>query len=482
MTEQYREREDKYDVSTDFVVPDLTEDPSVDRVETQMHLLEAMYFDTPEGHLRQRRITLRRRKGGTDPGWHLKLPAGPARTEIRVSSRAPSVPRALSDLLLGVRRGLKLVPTVELSTTRHSHVLLDAQGRPLAEVADDLVHVSGQDGSRGVADWREIEVELGSAGDEDLLATLGERLVTGGAARSLSMSKASRALGSPPDAARTGLKGLARVVDDYLQTQYDAIVDGDLALRREINAVHPTRVAVRRLRSTVRTFDALFDPVAAKRLEDELVWYAAILGSVRDLDVLRDRLTAKVAALPAEYVLGPVAARLESSLALERATEYRRLRKTMNGKRYLALIRMLDQWRVDPPFTGSADSPRAKASTYVKQAEKTMLRRLHLATRPDADDDLLHRARKAEKRYRYACELAQSTLGKQTEQAITSAKALQKLLGEFQDSVVSAAMLRRLGVQAGDTVGENGFTYGLLLAQELATSARIRRQVVDDDS
>lgn len=481
MTE-HREREDKYDVSPDFVVPDLTADPSVDRVETQTHRLEALYFDTAEGHLRRRSITLRRRKGGTDPGWHLKLPAGSARTEIRVASRASSVPRTLSDLLLGVRRDQALVPTVGLSTTRRSHLLLDAQGLSLAEVADDTVHVSEQDGSPFAADWREVEVELGPAGDDNLLSTLGQRLVAAGATPSLSNSKSSRALGSEPDTAGPDVKGLAGIVDDYLQTQYEAIVDGDLALRREINAVHPTRVAVRRLRSTVRTFDALFEPEAAQRLEDELVWYAAILGSVRDLDVVRDRLTAKVAALPPELVLGPVAARLESSLASERATAYRRLRKALNGKRYLALIALLDQWRVAPPFIAAADSPKKQASTFVNRAEKSMLRRLHRATRPEADDALLHKARKAEKRYRYACELAQSTLGKQTEQAITRAKALQKLPGEFQDSVVSAAMLRRLAVQAGDIPGENGFTYGILLAQELATAARIRRQVVDDDS
>ncbi|MGK2855182.1 MAG: CYTH domain-containing protein, partial [Microbacteriaceae bacterium] len=46
--------------------------------------LEAVYFDTPGYDLAARRVTLRRRTGGADAGWHVKLPAGQdARTEVR---------------------------------------------------------------------------------------------------------------------------------------------------------------------------------------------------------------------------------------------------------------------------------------------------------------------------------------------------------------------------------------------------------------
>jgi inorganic triphosphatase YgiF len=38
--------------------------------------LDAIYFDTPDLALARAGITLRRRDGGSDPGWHLKLPAG----------------------------------------------------------------------------------------------------------------------------------------------------------------------------------------------------------------------------------------------------------------------------------------------------------------------------------------------------------------------------------------------------------------------
>ncbi|MEF2162582.1 CHAD domain-containing protein, partial [Pseudomonas aeruginosa] len=86
-------------------------------------------------------------------------------------------------------------------------------------------------------------------------------------------------------------KRLAGLVDDYLQVQYDVIDDNDIALRRDENVVHTTRVAIRRIRSTLRIFAALFDDEETQRLETELVWIAALLGAVRDLDVQRERLT-----------------------------------------------------------------------------------------------------------------------------------------------------------------------------------------------
>jgi hypothetical protein len=57
-------------------------------------------------------------------------------------------------------------------------------------------------------------------------------------------------------------------------------------------------------------------------------------------------------------------------------------------------------------------------------------------------------------------------MGKQATKTVKTAKKLQTLLGEHQDSVVSAAFLRRLGAQAGVEMSHNGFTYGILLAKE----------------
>jgi len=42
------------------------------------------------------------------------------------------------------------------------------------------------------------------------------------------------------------------------------------------------------------------------------------------------------------------------------------------------------------------------------------------------------------------------------------------------DAVVSAGFLARLGARIGTRPGDNGFTYGFLMADELSTAQRIR--------
>jgi uncharacterized protein YjbK len=61
-----------------------------------------VYFDTAALALAAHGITLRRRTGGVDAGWHLKLPEGAgARTEVTepVGSDPDKVPRRIRQLV-----------------------------------------------------------------------------------------------------------------------------------------------------------------------------------------------------------------------------------------------------------------------------------------------------------------------------------------------------------------------------------------------
>ena len=82
---RYLEVERKFDVDESTQPPSFDGIAEVVRVEhAETQALDAVYFDTPARDLALNRITLRRRTGGQDAGWHLKLPAGPdARTEVR---------------------------------------------------------------------------------------------------------------------------------------------------------------------------------------------------------------------------------------------------------------------------------------------------------------------------------------------------------------------------------------------------------------
>ncbi len=476
MVSEQREREDKFDVEIGFVLPDVQDLlPEGGRLETAAYELENTYVDTADERLRRQKLTLRRRTGGPDWGWHLKVPAGRARTEIRSRSRATTVPKALAAAVHGVALGHELSAVATLSTTRRVLRMLDADGGLLVEIADDQVRSATMGETATLRQWREVEVEVGPVGDEALLEAVGNRLVESGARRSTSVSKVSRALGPVsqawPDAGRTTLGGL---LSRYLRTQVAAIVDGDLGLRLDWPVVHPTRVAIRRLRSTVRIFASAFDLDRSAHLDGELVWFAALLGEVRDRDILRDRLRDQIAAMEAEFVLGPVASSVESALLAERSAHLKRISEALQSERYLALLTELDAWGAAPPFTSEAQRPASKVKKYLARAERKLNKRLRSA---EGDVEALHRARKAGKRFRYAAELSEPELGKKAAKTVKAAKKLQKLLGEHQDAVVSAAFLRRLGASAGSGEGHNGFTYGILLSQEWQRAERIRRQL-----
>lgn len=266
---------------------------------------------------------------------------------------------------------------------------------------------------------------------------------------------------------------LGDLVGSYLAEQCTVILDAESPLRAGENVVHPTRVAVRRLRSTLRVFGDLFDVARAGHLEDELIWWAGLLGEVRDLDVLLEAVTAQVAALPPELVLGPVTATLETEVAVRRKVGLDVVHAAMDAERYRALVALLEAWRRDPPFTEAGDVPATRVRVYVRRAEKKVSRRLAAAVtaREGGDehaDELFHSARKAGKRHRYAVEAAVPLWGARAERTVLERKALQDLLGAHQDRFVTAAFLRDLGARYGLRSGHNGFTYGLLHARTLA--------------
>src|SRR3954462_2122226 len=118
------ETERKYDVDTAIVFPNLAETAGVHSVgPPRTWQLEAVYFDTPRLDLARSGVTLRRRTGGSDAGWHLKLPAGPdTRTELQEplgSERA--VPQSFRTRVRALARGRTLEPVATLRTQRRQY-------------------------------------------------------------------------------------------------------------------------------------------------------------------------------------------------------------------------------------------------------------------------------------------------------------------------------------------------------------------------
>jgi inorganic triphosphatase YgiF len=204
------ETEQKYEVEADFTMPDLGGlGGSEVAAPPETQLLVARYYDTDDLRLAAARVTLRRRTGGTDAAWHLKLPVGgDTRREVHapLDSGEGGVPPRLAELVAAWTDGRPLRPVATLETTRTVWRITSPGSEVLAEVADDVVngHRDALPGSPGRREaesadltWREVEVELVS-GPPAILVAAGQRLREAGARPSGSASKLSRVLAAPP--------------------------------------------------------------------------------------------------------------------------------------------------------------------------------------------------------------------------------------------------------------------------------------------
>jgi CHAD domain-containing protein len=473
------EIERKYDVDHDFVVPDLTGltgCSSVGKPET--HLLVANYFDTDDLRLAARGITLRRRRGGDDAGWHLKIPAGPdTKNELRAPlGKAQNVPTRLTALVTGYTRGQKLRPVARLETRRTVTRLFGEGGEVLAEVADDSV--SGQRLDQVVDDttvtaWREIEVELGT-GPPQLLSAVAKRLRKAGARRAGTASKLNRLLKVPTNTGmpRSEWSTAGDVAVGYLADQLGAMLASDPKVRlQQYDAVHKMRVAIRRTRSILKSYGAVLDRGRTDALQPELKWLADALGEVRDLEVLRERFTRRLADLAADGTHPWL-----DTMAEEEQAAYRRLSATMKDPRYFAVLDSLEGLVAAPPLTERARRPIDKeVPRLVIRSWHRLARRYTSIEAADDHDAARHETRKAAKRARYTAEAAAAALGRPAANVAAQAESLQDVLGRFQDGVIAQRHLAATAETVTDP--RESFTLGALSGVEYCEATAALREV-----
>ncbi|MCT9104499.1 CYTH and CHAD domain-containing protein [Streptomyces mirabilis] len=505
MADTKREIERKYEgppAGGDAPLPDLTDVPGVSGViDKGVAELDATYYDTADQRLATASLTLRRRTGGDDAGWHLKLPVSEG---VRDEIRAPlsdTVPEDLTALVRSRIREAELVPVVRLLSARDIRHLVDASGTLLAEVSVDRVRAERLSGGAGSAEWTEIEVELADDGDPAFLDKVEKKLRKAGIKRSASASKLAKALDDtaprkPAKAGKSekaGKEGKADKVADvskatttaakpeppdspphtagdhiltYVREQRDAIVELDPAVRRDVpDSVHRMRVATRRLRSTFRSYGKILDRTVTDPIGIELKWLAAELGVDRDQEVLTEHLTAALDDLPSDLVTGPVQARLDTWSGARRSGSRQHLIAVLDGKRYLDLLTTLDTLVARPPLQEAASKKPEKVIAKAVRKDFKKVADLvgeALELPPGSERDLaMHEARKKAKRTRYAAEAATPALGEPAADLVKSMKSLQTLLGDHQDSVMVRGSLRELATEAHEA-GENAFTYGVL--------------------
>jgi CHAD domain-containing protein len=480
---EHRETERKYQAdSAVLTLPPLEDLPQVGSVSgAEEETLEAEYYDTSDLRLIRSGLTLRRRSGGADEGWTLKLPVnGDSRDELWLPlGKRNSVPAELTRLVRAFTRGEPLRPVAHITTVRRRTVLRDDTGGSLAEVVADEVSAQSLGASTTISGWQEAEIEL-TGGDMRLLDAADQRLRSGGLRRAGHSAKLERALADrlpvPAPADRLGPKSSsAAVLLAYLRDQSGVLKAYDPLVRRdEPDSVHQMRVASRRLRSTLQSFGAILPSQATRQLRDELRWLGGVLGESRDAEILAGRLEELVRETPDELVMGPVAARIQAHFAPVRAASRRGTLRALNSERYVTLLDDLERLLDDPPLTDAARQPAGdELPKAVAQAYRRVRKRMRRAGRAPAGRDLdvaLHEARKAAKRARYAAEVLRPVVGKQARRFGRRMKGLQSVLGEHQDAVITRQCLRDLGVRAA-LAEENAFAYGVMYEAE-ATQAR----------
>ncbi|MFF3178171.1 CHAD domain-containing protein [Streptomyces sp. NPDC057900] len=490
MADSKREIERKYEATDATRLPDLSRVAGVSAVD---HLgvseLDAVYYDTEDLRLAAASLTLRRRTGGGDAGWHLKLPVA---TGIRDEIRAPlsdTLPPELAALIRSRVRNAPVVPVVRLRSARDVHHLTGPDGELLAEVSVDRVRAErlpGRTARAARTAWTEIEAELADDGDPAFLDAVERRLRKAGVRPSTSPSKLARALTETgPKRKPAGERPRPRTAGDhvlaYVRHQITAIVALDPAVRRGLpDSVHRMRVATRRLRSAFRTYRKVLDRTVTGPVAEELKWLAAELGVDRDQEVLDERLRTRLDGLSRTLVLGPVRGRLRIWSVARRTGSRRRTVAVLDGSRYLTLLETLDALLADPPLLPAAAKRPGKAlpGALRKDHRRLAHRVAHALELPPGPhrDAALHEARKAAKRARYAAEAARPALGKPARKSAKRLKAVQGVLGDHQDSVVAREALRALAVQA-QLSGEPSFTWGLLYGQEERTAAAREREL-----
>lgn len=486
MSTAIRETEWKYEVPSGAPLPDLRGLPGVaGQTEGGEVTLEATYHDTATFDLARAGITLRSRTGGSDPGWHLKVPLEPGtRTELRLPlSEGP--PEEFVELLTARLRGRALRPVATITTRRHVTILADAQGQALAEVALDRVISENLGDGSALKRWDEVEVELvgGAAGGGRLLKAADRSLRRAGLTRADRGTKLEAALAGslpeprpaaqPPSPTSTSA---GEVLTAYLSEQFEELLHQDLLVRRdEPDSVHRMRVAARRIRGVLQDFRRLLRTAQADELISELRWLGQELGRARDMEVLCDLLLAQLDRIPVESVIGPVQARIAGHYAPRTAAAEEQVRKTLASRRYTRLLDALEAFIARPPLVAGAEKPGAEVlPRFLDRARRRVDRRMRKAAAisPGIERDrALHDARKAAKRARYAGEAVSVVCGKRALKSAKAFKKVQSVLGEHHDAVIATGELRRLAVQAhGER--ENAFTYGLLY-ERLAIRAEV---------
>ena len=415
-----------------------------------------VYIDTPQGDLRAAGLSARCRT--IDGRRRIDVKPVPIEASL-VMSRAELSTDVSSDSMIGAalhdlvrqRLGLSIAadasPIVELLTKRRRWMVhADAFS---AELVIDEVSVSEPE-EAGAHRFTELELELteGESADFDAFAARLAELEGLTPSRQSKFERAVGLVGMPPYVygreppefdAKTST---GRVARDYCLAQLNTARAHELGTRVGLDTeqLHKMRVAIRRMRSALRTFAGTFAPDEVEAVRGELKWIAACLGSVRDLDVHRLALPHWRERLGREPRRGweALAAVLEQHWQDERVALVAAITSSRYRKACERAQAMLE--RPAPKSLKLAQRPIGKvAGDLLREPIKRFRRALERFERSRTADDA-HALRIEAKALRYSTELLRPLMSSRVWKRARRLGRFQDALGDLQDAAQAGGL------------------------------------------
>lgn len=230
------------------------------------------------------------------------------------------------------------------------------------------------------------------------------------------------------------------VLSDALAADLDRLVSHEPIVRAgtDTEGVHQARVAVRRLRTELAAFAPVLRPSPARTLLTEAKWLGRLLGDVRDLDVLAERISSSSVLSPAQ------AAPLLALLARQREPLNTSLLEGFDSGRYGRLVRSLRRAAADPPVipaAAEADPARWLLPQVVESLAEMESVAAALSIAPRARD--LHELRIRARAARYAASVAAAFGPPALGRLAKRLSRVQTVLGDLNDADRALSWLQR---------------------------------------
>ncbi len=243
-------------------------------------------------------------------------------------------------------------------------------------------------------------------------------------------------------------------------------LDGSQRGTTQTERIHQSRVAMRRIRSNLRTFRLLLDPAWGTSLRAELSWYGNCLGQARDLNIIGELLAGN----GAEYIDPFAVTQLETILTERTAAALAAIGAQRGGARRFQLTEQMMVLWDGPAFKAKAAKPADEVLPRMLRRAWHDVRGAAHAARKNPNFANLHILRIRIKDLRYGCNTVALVDGGPARKTARAAEHLQVKLGDLHDAYYSIEWLQALAGERRDLV--RPIETLIALQREAAATAR----------